>query len=124
MMKKDSILINTSRGGVVDHRALYTALHEGFIGGAALDVFEKEPFDPKSPLTDFDSVILSDHAAWYSEESRQELQKRTAEEAVRALNGGTPKNLVNPEVLISRIITLQKREETNLKKEKVLLKAE
>ncbi|UCB47340.1 MAG: C-terminal binding protein [Spirochaetota bacterium] len=124
MMKKDAILINTSRGGVVDQRALYTALQEGFIGGAALDVFEKEPFDPKSPLADLESVILSDHASWYSEESRRELQRRTAEAAVQALNGGTPKNLVNPEVLISRIITLQKREETNLKKEKVLLKAE
>jgi D-3-phosphoglycerate dehydrogenase len=122
MMKKEAILVNTSRGGIVDQHALHTALKEKLIGGAALDVFEEEPFDPTSPLATFDSVILSDHASWYSEESRRELQRRTAENAVKALNGGIPENLVNPEVLISRIITLQKEEEATFEKEKVLAK--
>jgi D-3-phosphoglycerate dehydrogenase len=120
MMKKESILINTSRGGIVDQRALHTALKEKLIGGAALDVYEEEPYDPTSPLATFDSVILSDHAAWYSEESRRELQRRTAEGAVKALNGGIPDHLVNPEVLISRVITLQKEEEAIIEKEKIL----
>jgi len=122
MMKKEAILINTSRGRVVDQRALHTALKEVLIGGAALDVFEEEPFDPTSPLATFDSVILSDHAAWYSEESRRELQRRTAQEAVQALRGEVPENLVNPDVLTNRIITLQKKKEVTLEKEKILCK--
>ena len=120
MMKKDALLINTSRGAVVDQRALHTALNEGFIGGAALDVYETEPFDTKSPLRDLDSVILTDHAAWYSEESRHELQRRTAEEAVSVLSGRLPDNPVNPEVLSDKIITMEREKEET--REEILCK--
>ena len=96
-MRRSSILINTSRGQVIDTNALYTALKEGFISGAALDVYEKEPFDINDPLTALDSIILSDHASWYSVESQIKLQVRTALEAMRVLCGIIPENPVNPE---------------------------
>ncbi|MBN2322529.1 MAG: C-terminal binding protein [Spirochaetes bacterium] len=112
MMKKDAILVNTSRGAVIDQRALYTALKEELIGGAALDVYESEPFDTKSPLCGLDNVVLSDHAAWYSEESRRELQRRTAQEAVHILKGGVVEHAVNPEVLSQKIVELKQREQS------------
>ena len=98
-MRKDAIVVNSSRGGVVDLQDLATALGRGFIGGAALDVYDEEPFDTASPLASLDNVILSDHAAWYSEESQRELQARTAMEAVKVLRGERPDHAVNPEVL-------------------------
>ncbi|MGQ9615403.1 MAG: C-terminal binding protein [Spirochaetota bacterium] len=110
MMRRDAILINTSRGGVVNLKDLDCALKEGLIRGAALDVFEEEPFDIKGPLRELDSVILSDHSAWYSEESLAELQRRTALEAVNYLCGRIPENPVNPEVLtVKRVIVERKR---------------
>lgn len=69
-MRRDAILINTARGGIVDETALIEALRLGEIGGAALDVFEKEPLPPASPLREMDNVILAPHnsnsspAAW------------------------------------------------------------
>lgn len=106
-MRRNAILINTSRGGVVNLRDLEIALKNGLIEGAALDVFEDEPFNISSPLGELDSAILSDHAAWYSEESLQELQRRTALEAVNCLCGKIPENPVNPQVLATRIITME-----------------
>jgi len=100
-MKRSAILVNTSRGPVVDTKALYTALKDSHIAGAALDVYETEPFDILHPLSTLNNIILSDHAAWYSEESQKELQMRTALEAVRVLTGRFPENPVNPEVLRS-----------------------
>jgi D-3-phosphoglycerate dehydrogenase len=102
-MRRSAILINTSRGQIVDINALYTALKEKFISMAALDVYENEPYDVKSPLSALDTVILSDHASWYSEESRRELQIRTALEAVRVLCGEMPENPVNPSVFRSSV---------------------
>jgi D-3-phosphoglycerate dehydrogenase len=98
-MRPNAVLINTSRGGVVNQRDLCTALQNGYIAGAALDVYEDEPLAPDDPLCTLDSVILSDHAAWYSEESLEELQLRTVQEAVRVVQGLVPENPVNPEVL-------------------------
>jgi D-3-phosphoglycerate dehydrogenase len=98
-MRRRAILINTSRGSVVDQEALHRALTEGRIAGAALDVYEDEPLHPSHPLCSLEQVILTDHAAWYSEESREELQRRTALEAMRVLNGLKPENAVNPEAL-------------------------
>ena len=62
-MKPDALLINTSRGAVVDERALIRALRDGVIGGACLDVFEKEPLPPESPLRTLPNVILTPHTA-------------------------------------------------------------
>jgi D-3-phosphoglycerate dehydrogenase len=97
-MRRSCVLINTSRGQIVDNTALYTALKERYISMAALDVYENEPYDVKNPLSTLDNVILSDHASWYSAESQKELQIRTALEAVRVLCGEMPENPVNPGV--------------------------
>jgi D-3-phosphoglycerate dehydrogenase len=110
-MRRGAILINTSRGPVINLKALSTALEEGYISGAALDVYEDEPFDIHSQLRDMDSVILSDHAAWYSEESQKELQRRTVLEAVRYLCGMMPENPVNPEITLDKIIQMDKRKD-------------
>ena len=114
-MKRGSILINTSRGKIVDTNALYTALKEGFISGAALDVYESEPFDTESPLAQLNSVVLSDHAAWYSEESQRELQIRTAFEVARVLYGEPPANPVNPEVLDLKMRIIQSKNKVKTK---------
>jgi D-3-phosphoglycerate dehydrogenase len=97
-MRRSALLINTSRGPVVDSTALALSIREGWIAGAALDVFEEEPPGWSNPLRQVDGVILSDHAAWYSEESRRELQYKTALEAVRVLRGERPEHPVNPEL--------------------------
>jgi len=72
-MKKGCLLINTSRGPLVDERALVEALAQGRIAGAGLDVFETEPLAADSPLRRLENGTLSDHAGWYSEESGVEV---------------------------------------------------
>ena len=98
LMKEGAFLVNTSRGGLVEEGALIGALESGRLAGAALDVFEKEPLPKESPLRGLSNVILSDHAAWYSEESTAELQRRAAEAARDVLLGKRPESVVNPEV--------------------------
>ncbi|MEM3588220.1 MAG: C-terminal binding protein, partial [Candidatus Jordarchaeaceae archaeon] len=97
LMKKTAILINTARGAIVDQKALYRALKEKWISGAALDVLEKEPPEPNDPLLKLDNVIITPHIGWYTEESAINLRKLAAEEVRRVLLGNKPKNLVNPE---------------------------
>jgi D-3-phosphoglycerate dehydrogenase len=92
-------LINTARGGIVDTAALVAALQQGLLAGAGLDVLEAEPIDPASPLLRMEQVIVTPHAAWYSEEGRSDLKRRAAEEAVRVLRGERPRHCVNPEAL-------------------------
>ena len=99
LMKPSAILINTARGPVLDTQALLAALEEGRLAQAGLDVFEEEPVPLDSPLRRHPRVILSDHVAWYSEESQVELQITAAEEVVRVCIGGLPRSLANPEVL-------------------------
>jgi D-3-phosphoglycerate dehydrogenase / 2-oxoglutarate reductase len=98
-MRPTAVLINTARGGIVDTDALVGALQEGQLAGAGLDVLEQEPIDPESPLLRMEQVIVTPHAAWYSEEGRSDLKRRAAEEAVRVLRGERPRHCVNPEVL-------------------------
>jgi len=98
-MRSDAILVNTSRGGVADTDALVEALRSGAILGAAIDVHEEEPVPIGHPLTTFDSVVLTPHLAWYSEESYAELKRRTVENVVEVCAGRAPRNIVNPEVL-------------------------
>jgi D-3-phosphoglycerate dehydrogenase len=99
-MKPTAVLLNTARGGIVDTAALVAALAEGRLGGAGLDVTEQEPLDPASPLFRMEQVIVTPHAAWYSEEGRSDLKRRVAEETVRVLvRGEPPLHCVNAEVL-------------------------
>ncbi|WP_307857690.1 C-terminal binding protein [Paenarthrobacter sp. DKR-5] len=98
-MKPGALLVNTCRGGVVDTEALVEALQSGSLRGAGLDVFEEEPLPSTSSLLGLQNVVLTPHAAWYSEESQEELKRRTAENVMDVIAGRAPRNIVNPEVL-------------------------
>ncbi|GBD10491.1 Glycerate dehydrogenase [bacterium HR23] len=98
LMKPTAILVNTARGGVIDEKALVRALQEKWIAGAGLDVLEQEPPDPHNPLLKMENVLLSPHAAYYSDRAVAGLPRRCAEEVVRVLQGRMPLHLVNPEV--------------------------
>ncbi len=97
-MKPSAVVINTSRGAVVDTTALAKALHAGKLAGAGIDVFEQEPLRAAHPLWTAPNTILTPHVAWYSEEATQTLKRRVAEEVARAARGEWPRSLVNPEV--------------------------
>lgn len=97
-MKPSACLINTSRGGVVEEKALVEALQKGRLAGACLDVMDLEPPQGKNPLLKMPQVILSPHVAWYSEESQLELRKNIARDIGRALHGFLPYGLVNREL--------------------------
>jgi D-3-phosphoglycerate dehydrogenase len=97
-MVKKPILINTSRGPIIDEKALILALKEGLVTGAGLDVLEKEPPDPQNPLLNMENVILSPHVSFYSEESIRELKQRTAENVSSVLLGRWPRSVVNRDV--------------------------
>jgi D-3-phosphoglycerate dehydrogenase len=98
-MKETAFLINTARGGVVDQDALVTALQEGWIGGAGLDVFTPERIDVDNALLALPNVIVTPHVAYYSEESLLELGRLAAENVAAVLGGYKPAAVVNPEVL-------------------------
>ena len=98
-MKSDALLINTSRGGVIDEEALTRALREGRIGGAALDVTDPEPPSADNPLLTLENVIVTPHAAFYSVAATAELARKAAENVVTVLRGEVPKSVVNAEVL-------------------------
>ena len=98
-MKPGAMLINTARGGLVDSPALLAALDSGRLAAAGLDVFDEEPLPSESPLRRHPRTLLTDHTAWYSEESQVQLQRTAAEELVRACAGGLPQAMANPEVL-------------------------
>jgi len=98
-MKPTAYFINTSRGGIVDEKALYTAINQGLIAGAGLDVMEKEqPPDPDNPLLKLESVIITPHNGSYSEQSYWILRRTPVDEVARVLQGKWPIHLVNPEV--------------------------
>ena len=97
-MKPTAYLVNTSRGGLIDQKALIHALSEKKIAGAGLDVYEVEPLEPDSPLKALDNCVLTDHAGWYSEESIVELQTRAAQAVAAVLSGNRPESVVNPQV--------------------------
>ncbi|KAF2957257.1 D-glycerate dehydrogenase [Thermotoga sp. Ku-13t] len=101
MMKKEAYLINTARGPVVDEKALVKALKEGWIKGAALDVFENEP-EIEPELLTLNNVVLAPHIASGSYATRSKMSIMVAENIIKALSGEVPPNLVNPEVLQKR----------------------
>jgi D-3-phosphoglycerate dehydrogenase len=104
-MKPTAILINTARGPIIDDRALHRALSEGWIAGAGLDDIEEEPakvrdWRPDNPLLRLDNVVITPHAAYYSEEAISTVRHFAAEEVVRVLTGQPPLSPVNAGALV------------------------
>nr|WP_206316054.1 C-terminal binding protein [Streptomyces sp. C1-2] len=106
-MKPTAVLVNTARGPIVEDAALHEALTEGWIAGAALDDIEEEPakvrdWRPTNPLFDLPDVIVTPHAAYYSEEAVTAVRSIATEEAVRVLSGKPPRFPVNEPAVTSR----------------------
>ncbi len=97
-MKRTAYLINNARGGLVDESALYTALKEGYIAGAGLDVTDPEPPQADNPLLKLDNALITGHSSWYSAEAVAELRQKSVAAVVEVLKGGWPTWLANPEV--------------------------
>jgi D-3-phosphoglycerate dehydrogenase/microcystin synthetase protein McyI len=97
-MQPHAILINTARGAIVRTRALAEALRERRIAGAALDVYETEPFSAESALAGMENVILSPHTGGLTEEAVHGMSLSAAAQILQALRGERPPHLVNPEV--------------------------
>lgn len=102
VMRPGAVLINTARGGLIDHAALATALANDQLAGVALDVFDPEPPDLSDPLFHDERVIATPHASFLSVESLRELRERTAEQIAAVFRGHKPQNLVNPHVWNNR----------------------
>jgi D-3-phosphoglycerate dehydrogenase len=94
-MKPSAYLINTARGGMIDEAALAAALDAGNLRGAALDVLQQEPASADHPLVRHPRVIVTPHAAYYSEEARRDMHTRCADEVTRVLMGSTPRCPLN-----------------------------
>lgn len=97
-MKPTAYLINCARGEFIDEQALYTALTQGDIAGAALDVLQSGRVGLDHPLLQLENVIITPHTAWYSEQSVDKSRRRPYEEIIRVINGEWPQWLINPEV--------------------------
>lgn len=100
-MKATALLINTSRGGLVDTEALTAALRAGGIAGAALDVTEPEPLPGSHPLRSLSNVVLTPHYAFSSDGSMADLSRTAAQHVVEVVHGRLPDDVVNPSVLSS-----------------------
>ena len=98
-MKPDAILVNVSRGPVVDEDALLAALQTGKLAGAVLDVFCQSPLPADHPFLTLPNVILTPHMAGITEESMLRMGQGVVTEVRRILAGEVPKNFVNPDVL-------------------------
>ncbi len=98
-MKPTAYLVNTSRGEVVDEDAVVRALREGWIAGAALDVFRREPPAMDHPLRSLTNAVLTPHFAWLTEGALRSMVRAAAENLLAALRGEVPRYLKNPEAL-------------------------
>jgi D-3-phosphoglycerate dehydrogenase / 2-oxoglutarate reductase len=98
-MKRSALFINNGRGPTVDEPALIKALHEGWIAGAALDVFEQEPVDTSNALLKMDNVIVTPHIASATARMAPETRRRLGREIATVLQGKWPRSAVNPGVL-------------------------
>lgn len=95
-MKKDAVLVNTARGGIVDEAAVIDAVRAGVIGGAALDVFEQEPLPADSDLLHTPGILATTHVAGATREARGESGRMAAANVVSVLAGGDAQYVVNP----------------------------
>jgi D-3-phosphoglycerate dehydrogenase len=98
LMKRGGILINTSRGGIVDEEALARVLQEGHLSGVGLDVFEEEPLKKDHPLLQFENVFVTPHSAGLTSGVLKELAIRVCKGVVMVLQGKRPENVFNPNV--------------------------
>ncbi len=96
LMRPGAVLVNTSRGGLVDLDAVVSGLNDGRLGGVALDVTEVEPLPADHPLRTHPRAVVTPHMSFYSAEAQDELQRRAVESVVDVLAGRTPRNPVNP----------------------------
>jgi phosphoglycerate dehydrogenase-like enzyme len=103
-LKPGALVINTARGGLVDLQALADAIRDGRVAGAGIDVLPEEPPDPEHPLLQAfrrrepwidGRLILTPHAAWFSEDGRREMREKAARTALSYLTDGTLRNCVN-----------------------------
>ncbi|HEY4826176.1 MAG TPA: NAD(P)-dependent oxidoreductase, partial [Solirubrobacteraceae bacterium] len=108
-MRPSAYLINTSRGALIDEQALARALGKQEIAGAALDVLSEEPPPAGLPLLAAPNLIVTPHAAFYSDASIHEVQTRAATNVADALKGDVPEHVVNPAVLESDALRMRGR---------------
>lgn len=97
-MKETAFLINTARGPIVDEAALVKALREGWIRGAAIDVFEQEPTPPDNPLLKLDNAIVTAHAMAFTDEFLYNVWAQIHRQLSQVIRGEKPEGLVNPSV--------------------------
>lgn len=102
LMKKSAIVVNTSRGAVIDTNALACALKADRLWGAGIDVFEKEPVSADDPLLSAPHTVLTPHVAYWSEESGVELRQRATQAVIDVLSGRRPADCLNPQVFSDR----------------------
>ncbi len=95
LMKPSAYIVNTARGALIDTDALVGAIKSGKIAGAALDVLEREPLPFDSPLRHDPRILITPHAAWYSEEADVDVHVKGAQDVVRVLKGERPRTPVN-----------------------------
>ena len=94
-MRTSAYLINTARGAVVDERALYEALRDRRIAGAAVDVYQQEPLPASSPLLTLDNVVVTPHVAWVTDGGIDRMARHPVENILAFLEG-EPRYVVTP----------------------------
>jgi D-3-phosphoglycerate dehydrogenase len=94
-MKKNAILINVSRGGIVDEQALFESMSSGHLFGAGLDVFEVEPPPADCPLLQLENLVATPHAAGGTHETQERSALQVAQQVIDVLQGKPPANCVN-----------------------------
>lgn len=98
LMKPSAVLVNMARGGIVHEQALYAALRNHRLAGAAIDAFAQEP-PSNLPFVELENVLLSPHAGAFTEEALEKMDKIAIEQVMSHLHGETPSHLCNPDVL-------------------------